>query len=132
MHCFLQSPCGEILRQHVLQSKTQTMEQELMHNGNEWLSPNVGTNRISNLWTICRNAPSLSPVCRKLLRIIASFISRQYVRQCQKCLLRKENLLAHLLCCCPRTNYEHLWTSVINCMGYSVWKVDTQEPIRPV
>ena len=25
--------------------------QELMHNGNEWLSPNVvGTNRVSNLW----------------------------------------------------------------------------------
>jgi len=36
-----------ILRQHVLQSNTQTMKQELMHNGNEWLSPNVvDTNRV--------------------------------------------------------------------------------------
>ena len=32
--------------------------------------------------------------------------------------LRTENLGVHLLCCCPRTNYEHLWTSVIDCMGY--------------
>ena len=32
--------------------------------------------------------------------------------------LRTENLGVHLLCCCPRTDYEHLWTSVINCMGY--------------
>jgi len=55
---------------------------------------------------------SLSPVCKKLLRIVALFISRQYVRQCQKYLLRTENLGVHLLCCCPRTNYEHLWTSV--------------------
>ena len=120
-----------ILRQHVLQSKTQTMEQELMHNGNEWLSPNVvGTNRVSKLWSICRNAPSISPVCRKLLRIVASFISRQYARQCQKCLLRTDNLGVHLLCCCPRTKYEHLWTSVIGIQR--VWKVDTQDPIRPV
>jgi len=90
-----------------------------MHNGNEWLSPNVvGTNRVSNLWRICRNSPSLSPVYRKLLRIVALFISRQYVRQCQKCLLRTDNLGVDLLCCCPRTNYERLWTSVINCMGY--------------
>ena len=77
-----------ILRQHVLQSNTQTIKKELMHNGNEWLSPNVvGTNRVSNLWSICRNSPSLSLVCRKLLRIIALFVSRQYVRQCQKSLL---------------------------------------------
>ena len=90
-----------------------------MYNGNEWLSPNVvDTNRVSNLWGICRNSPSLSLVCRKLLCIVAFFISRQYARQCQKCLLRTENLGVHLLCCCPRTNYEHLWTSVINCMGY--------------
>ena len=34
------------------------------------------------------------------------------------CLLRTENLCVHLLCCCPRTNYEHLWTLVIDCMGY--------------
>ena len=108
-----------ILRQHVLQSNAQTMKKELMYNGNEWLSPNVvDTNRVSNLWSICRNSPSLSLVCRKLLCIVAFFISRQYVRQCQKCLLRTENLGVHLLCCCPRTNYEHLWTSVINCMGY--------------
>ena len=115
----LQSVWRAILRQHVLQSNTQPMKQELMHNGNEWSSPNVvGTNRVSNLWSICRNSPSLSPVCRKLLCTVALFISRQYVRQCQKCLLRTENLGVHLLCCCPRTNYEHVWTSVINCMGY--------------
>ena len=91
-----------ILRQHVLQSNTQTMKQELMHNGNEWSSPNVvDTNRVSNLWSICRNSPSLSLVCRKLLRIFALFISRLHVRQCQKCLLMTENLCVHLLCCCP-------------------------------
>ena len=90
-----------------------------MHKGNEWLSPNVvGTNRVSNLWSICRNSPSLSPVCRKLLRIVAAFISRQYVRQCQKCLLRTENLCVHLLNCCPRTNFEHVWTSLVDCIGY--------------
>ena len=34
---------------------SQSMKQELMHNGYEWLSPNVvGTNRVSNLWNICR------------------------------------------------------------------------------
>ena len=27
---------------------------------------------------------------------------------------------------------QFLWTSVINCMEYRVWKVDTQKPIRPV
>ena len=98
-----------ILRQQVLQSNTQTMKQELMHNGNEWLSPNVvDTYRVSNLWSICRNSPSLSVVCRKLLRIFALFISRLYVRQFQKCLLRTENMGVHLLCCCPITNYEHL------------------------
>ena len=90
-----------------------------MHSGNEWLSPNVvDTNRVSNLWSVCRNSPSLSLVCRKLLRIFALFISRLYVRQFQKCLLRTENMGVHLLCCCPRTNYEHLWTSVINYMRY--------------
>ena len=47
-----------------------------------------------------------------------SFLDRQYVRQCHECLLRTENLGVHLFCCCPRTNYEHLWTSLINCMGY--------------
>ena len=108
-----------ILRQHVLQSNTHTMKKELIHNENEWLSPNfVGTNRVSNLWSICRNLPSLSLACRKLLRIVTLFISRQYVRQCQKCLLRTENLGVHLFWCCQRTNYKHLWTSVIICMGY--------------
>ena len=108
-----------ILRQHVLQSNTQTMKNKLMYNGNEWLSPNgVDTNIVSNLWSICRNSLSLSVVCSKLLRIFALFISRLYVRQFQKCLLRTENMDVHLLCCCPRTNYEHLWTSVINYMRY--------------
>ena len=36
--------------------------------------------------------------------------------------LRTENLGVHLLWCCPRTNYEHLWTSVINCMGYREYR----------
>jgi len=80
----------------------------------------VDTNRVSNLWSICKNSPSLLQVCRKLLRIIvALLISRQCVHHCQKWLLRTDNLCFHLLCCCPRTNYEHLWTSVINCMGYT-------------
>ena len=85
----------------------------------------TGTNgcwhRVSNLWSVSRNSPSLSLVCRKLLRIVALIISRQDVRQCQKCLWRTENLAVHLIlfCCCPRTNYEKLWTSVINRMGYT-------------
>ena len=80
-----------ILRQQVMQSNTQTMKQELMHNGKEWLSPNgVDINRVSNVLSICRNSPFLSLVYRKLLRIVALFISRQYVQQCQKCLLRTE------------------------------------------
>ena len=111
-----------ILRQHVLQSNIQTIKKELMLNRNEWFSPKVvDTNRVSNLWSICRNSPSLSPLCRNLLRIFGMVISRQSVRQCQKCLLRTENLCEHLLCFCPRTNYENLWTSVINCMesGYT-------------
>ena len=120
MYSFLQSSHGERFSDNKCWSpNTQTMKKELMHNGNEWLSINVvDTNRISNVWSICRNSPSLSLVCRKLLRIVASFISWQYVQQCQKCLLRTENLDVHLMCCCSRTNYEHLWTSVINCMGY--------------
>ena len=108
-----------ILRQ-VLQSSTQKMKQELMHNGNEWLSPNVvGTNRVSNLQSICRNGPSLSLVCRKLLRIVALFIPRQYVRPCQKCLLRTENLGVHLLCCCPSvTRVAVRWRIVGDMTGW--------------
>ena len=49
-----------ILRQHVVQSNTQTMKQELIHNGNEWLSPNVvGTNSVSNLWIITLSFTSM-------------------------------------------------------------------------
>ena len=96
----------------------------------EWLSSNVvDRNRVSTLMEECKDSSSLSLVCIKLQRIIASFISRQYVQLCQKCLLRTENLGVYILCCCPRTNYEQLWTSLINCMGYRVWKVDTQETI---
>ena len=91
-----------------------------MHNGNEWLSPNVvGTNRVSNLWSICRNSASFSLVCRKLLRIVAFFIPRQYVRQCQKCLLRTENLGVHLLCCCPSvTGVAVRWRIVGDMTGW--------------
>ena len=53
-----------------------------------------------------------------IFREACLIVSRQYVRRCQKCLLRTENLGVHLLCCCPRTNYENVWTSVINFMGY--------------
>ena len=85
-----------ILRQ-VLQSNTQTIKKALMLNRNEWFLPKVvDTNRVSNLWSICRNSPSLSPLCRNLLRIFGMLISRQFVRQCQKC----------LLCIVVRDNYR--------------------------
>ena len=95
----------------------------------------VDTNRVSNLWSICKNLPSLSQVYRKLLRIIvALLISRQYVHYCQKWLLRTENLCFH-----PSTvllSKNQLWKDMDfgdNVYGIQrVWKMDTQEPIGPV
>ena len=92
---------------------------------NCFMYPNHST-IVSNLWSICRNAASLSPVCRKLLRIVASFISRQYARQCQKLVCPSIVLLSK----------NQLWTFMDfgdRLYGIQrVWKVDTQEPIRPV
>jgi len=94
---FHSKPVWRAILRQVLQSNTQTIKKELMLNRNEWFSPKVvDTNRVSNLWSICRNSPSLSPLCRNLLRIFGMLISRQFVRQCQKC----------VLCIVVRDNYR--------------------------
>ena len=134
MHCFLQSPYGERSSDSTCCSQIHRQWKRVDAQRERMVVAQCCRHKVSTWWSICKNSPSLSLVYWKLLHIVALFISRQFVQQCQKCLLRTENLCVHLLIVLLTKNQLcKLIDFGDNVYGIQrVWKVDTQASIRPV